>query len=130
MPRHEFFPSPYRRLHTLTGEEFSVEEGAVVYTGEEPIAAGIVRLEIPPDSSLTITEAKRAIEAAGAFEARVTKARAESVRRREHDLTTGMALPEAVREWIEQKPDLLPLTEQIIAEAMRVEAVLREGGVG
>jgi len=128
--------TPYRRLVTLSEDDFirelDDEELLLDAALEESVQGAIVRLEIPAGSTLTIAEAQRAIDAAGAFEARVSKARAETERRRESGVTHGQPLDAQIRAWLEQKPDLQPLTEQIIAEALRIEEALRqaEGGAG
>jgi DNA repair exonuclease SbcCD nuclease subunit len=121
----ETIPTPYRQLVTLTEADFI--DPASLVAGVIPVGA-IVRFDIPASSTLTIDEAKRAIEAAGAFEVRVTKARAESVRRRETAVTSEMNSTDALREWLAQKPDLHPLTDALIVEALRVEEAM--GGVG
>ena len=128
----EFIPSPYRRLTTLSVDDL-VREGIdgdellLDAALEEAVSGALVRLEIPADSTLTIAEAVRTIEEAGAFEARVTKARAETERRRETGVTHGQPLDEQIRAWLEQKPDLHPLTEAIIAEGLNIEEVVRGG---
>jgi len=125
----EIIPTPYRRLHTLTGDDFDVdvEDGSVFYAAEDPIAAGIVRLEIPAGSALTVEEARRALEAAGAFEARVTKGRVETQRRRESAVSSEMSAAEALRAWLETKPDLHPIADALVTEAIRVEEALGGG---
>jgi len=120
MSRHEFFPTPFRRLQTLALSDFT-EEGLLLDAIGDQLVGAIVRFEIPLDSALTIDEARRAIEAAGAFEAKVTKARAETVRRRESEISAGMGLREAVLAWIEQHPDIQPLSQALLIEAVRVE---------
>ena len=118
----ESIPSPYRKLVTLSLSDLS-EDGASV-NPTIPVAGAIVRLEIPPESTLTADEARRAIEAAGAFEARVTKARSETMRRRDSDISASMGPVEALREWLAGKPDIQPLTDALITEALRVEEAL------
>jgi len=125
------FPTPYRRLVTIHISDFSetmTEEACLPLRYPEKLIGAIVRLEIPPDSRLTVDEARRAIDAAGAFEARVTKARSETVRRRESEISASMGFTEALEEWLKQKPDLRPLSDAIITEAHQVDAALREGG--
>lgn len=111
--------TPSRRLRTLSLNDFN-EDGTVLSDVKE----SIVRFEIPPDSMLSVEEARRAIEAAGAVEARVTKGRAETKLRREVELTAGMDLPTAIRLWTGQKPDLAALTEDLVSVAGEVA----EGG--
>jgi len=123
----QFVETPYRRLVTLSADDFIVkfENGEVI----KPLDGAIVRFDIPADSTLTVAEVRKALEEAGAFEARVTQERAESERHiRASDLTHGMALPEQLNEWLKLKPQLQPLTEALIAEALKVEAALGEGG--
>lgn len=117
-------PTPYRRLVTITPEEAASLDHDLL---RSRLADTIVRLEIPPDSTLTVDEARRAIEAAGAFDARVTKARSETVRRRESQVSAGMGPAEALREWLAQKPDLHPFTDALLVEALRVEEALGGG---
>jgi len=126
----QFIETPFRKLVTLSASDFQVRDDGSADWECEPFPNGaIVRLEIPPGSTLTIAEAVRAIEAAGAFEARVTKPRAETERRRETGVTHGMGLEEQLRAWLKQKPELQPLTEAIIAEALKIEEAVRGGAV-
>ena len=127
MSRHEFFPTPFRRLQTLALSDFT-EEGLLLDAIGDQLVGTIVRLEIPPDSTLTVDEARRAIEAAGAFEARVTKPRAETVRRRKTEISAAMGPAEALREWVQQKPELVPILDDLLAEAGGVEEKLAGGG--
>ncbi len=128
MPRHEFIPTPYRRLVTLSVDDFvreGIDDDEVLLLDaemEEAVTDAIVRLELPPDSQITIAQALKAIEGAGCFEARVTQARAESERRRDTGVTHAQPLVEQIRAFLVQRPELHPLTEPIIAEALKVEA--------
>jgi len=129
---HGFQESPYRKLVTLSAEDLVLnafdEPPLLDAAMEECVPGAIIRLELPPDSEITIGQARRAIEEAGAFEVTVTQARAESERRvRESGITHAQPVDEQLREWLKLKPDLHPLTEQIIAEAMRIEQVLSRG---
>lgn len=121
-----FFPAPYRRFVTLDAEQDFEKEGKLAADAPS-IEDAIVRVDLPPYCPFTVAQAQKAIEAAGAFEARVTQARAETERRRETGLTHGMALDEQLRAWLELKPDLDPLTDQIIGEAMVIEEAVRGG---
>jgi len=125
----QFIETPYRRLVTLTAEDFQVRDDGSTDVECEPIPEGaIVRLEIPAASWLTVEDARRAIEAAGAFEARVIKGRAETQRRRESAVSSEMSAAEALRAWLETKPDLHPIADALVTEAIRVEGALGGGG--
>lgn len=126
MQRQEFIPTPYRRLVTLTLGDLT-ENGDALLPGLN-IRGAIVRFEIPASSTLSASDARRVIEAAGAFETRIAQAHAESVRRREHGVTAGLSPAEALDAWLEQKPDLKPLRDDLQAEAAQVEAAIQAGG--
>jgi len=120
-------PTPFRKLVTLTASDFQVSDDGSDWECEPFPDGAIVRLELPPDSPITVAQALQTIEEAGAFEARVTKARAETERRRETDMSHGMALPEQIDEWLKGRPDYLPHRDALVAEALKIEEAVSNG---
>lgn len=113
--------TPYRRLVTIdAGDQDAV--------AEIPDGA-IVRLRLPQAMADQQRDLVRALEAAGAFEVRVEVERAETVRRREAAVSHEMPLDEAIRAWLKQKPELEALADELIAEALKVEAAVAGEGV-
>ena len=120
-----FFPTPYRRLVTLTwpDDRQAFEDSSI---SAFPVENAIVCLRVPQADADQVREMVARLEAAGAYEVRIEIERAETVRRREVEVH-GLSLPDQITAWLAQKPDLHPLTEALIAEAMRVEAAMGGG---
>jgi exonuclease SbcD len=117
-------PTPYRHLVTL---EFGLD--ITEYPDTSQVPGAIVRARVAAGSAWQVSEIPRELQALGAYEVRVEIERAETVRRRETEISASMGPMEALREWLAQKPDLHPLTDALITEAMRVEEALG-GGAG
>jgi exonuclease SbcD len=120
VPLVERVATPHRTFMTL-------EAGAPMPPAEH-LSGAIVRVRVPQAADVDMGQLRRDLEAAGVHEYQIETQRAEAVRRRAVEVSAETALDDALRAWLEQMPDLQPLTEQIIAEAMRIEAALREGG--
>ncbi len=116
--------TPYRRFVTV---EFGND---AALPSPEELAGAIVRVRIPQAHDVDFTALRRELEAAGVHEYQVETERAEAVRRRAVAMSSEMALDEAIKAWIEQRPDLQPMTEILLAEAHSIEAALcAEGSI-
>jgi hypothetical protein len=122
MLRSTFVPTPYRRFVTV-----ELGDGAALPPAEE-LTGAIVRVRIPQANDVDFTTLRRELEAAGVHEYQVETQRAEAVRRRAVEVSSEMALEDAIKAWLEQRPDLQPMTEALLAEARTVEQALQEGG--
>jgi len=114
--------TPYRRFVTV-----ELGDGAALPPPEE-LAGAIVRVRIPQANGVDFNALRRDLEAAGVHEYQVETQRAEAVRRRAVEVSSEMALEDALKAWLEQRPDLQPMTEALLAEARTVEQALQEGG--
>jgi exonuclease SbcD len=115
--------TPYRRFVTV-----ELGNGAALPSSEE-LAGAIVRVRIPQAQDVDFNALRRELESAGVHEYQIETERAEAVRRRAVAMSSEMALDEALKTWLEQRPDLEPMTEALLAEAHNVETVLTtEGG--
>jgi exonuclease SbcD len=117
----EFVPTPYRRFVTV-----ELNNGTPLPASAE-LAGAIVRVRVPQAGDVDFTQLRRDLEAAGVHEFQIETQRAEAVRRRAVDVSSEMALEEAIKAWLEQQPDLKPLAEALLAEARSVEAALSDG---
>jgi exonuclease SbcD len=116
-------PTPHRRFLTI-----DLGNGSVMPTPEE-LAGAIVRVRVPQANDVDFAALRRDLEAAGVHEYQVETQRAETVRRRAVDVSSEMALEEAIRAYLKQRPDLEPMADAIIAEARLVEQAVVAGGV-
>jgi exonuclease SbcD len=114
--------TPHRRFVTV-----ELGEGAVLPSPEE-LAGAIVRVRIPQAQEMDFNALRRELEAAGVHEYQIETERAEAVRRRAVEMSSEMALDEAIKVWLEQRPDLQPMTEALLAEAHNVETALTTAG--
>jgi exonuclease SbcD len=116
--------TPYRRFVTV-----ELGNDAALPSPEE-LAGAIVRVRIPQAQDVDFTALRRELEAAGVHEYQVETERAEAVRRRAVEMSSEMAFDDAIKAWLEQRPDLQPMTEVLLAEAHNIEAALNaEGGL-
>ena len=126
--RMEPIATPFRRLVTLGPEDFD-EEGALraPHAMVSELSGAIVRLRLPQ----VIGDRQRAmtatLEQSGAVEVRVEIERAEVQARRETGVSSEMSAAQALDAWLEQKPDLKPLRDELQEEAARVEAAMGGG---
>jgi exonuclease SbcD len=118
----EWVSTPYRRFVTI-----ELGDGAALPPPEE-LAGAIVRVRVPQANDVNFNALRRDLEAAGVHEYQVETQRAETVRRRAVEVSSEMALDEAIKAWLEQRPDLKPMAEALLAEAHNVEQAL-QGGV-
>jgi exonuclease SbcD len=118
----DWVATPYRRFVTI-----DLEDGAALPPADE-LAGAIVRVRVPQANDVDFNALRRDLEAAGVHEYQVETERAEAVRRRAVEVSSKMALEEAIKAWLEQRPDLQPMTEALLAEARVVEQALQEGG--
>jgi exonuclease SbcD len=114
--------TPYRRFVTI-----DLGDGTALPPADE-LAGAIVRVRVPQANDVDFNALRRDLEAAGVHEYQVETERAEAVRRRAVEVSSKMALEEAIRAWLEERPDLKPMTEALLAEARSVEQTLQEGG--
>jgi len=118
----EFVSSPFRRLVTLDyAADFAQAEDLF---SEGEFAGAIVRLRIPAAMADRQRDLVADLEAAGAFEVRVEIEKIETPRRRETGVSSEMSAEQALRAWIAEHSELVPLTEELVAEAARVEEAL------
>lgn len=123
MHRAEFFETPYRRLVTIAPRDTALAL-------PDEIEGVVIRLQVPAALAEHAREFRQTLEAAGAHEVRVEIERAETQRRRETGISAEMNPIEALRTWLETKPEIHPLADALIVEAIRIEEALREGGAG
>lgn len=119
----EQIPTPHRRFLTI-----DLGNGHAFPTADE-LAGAIVRVRVPQASEVDFTALRRGLEAAGVHEYQVETQRAETVRRRAVAVSSEMALEDAVKAYLEQRPELQPLTDALIAEAHVIEQAVMAGGV-
>jgi len=112
--RHEFIPTPYRKLVTLRAGEFPPDLYLPPGT--------IVRLQVPAAWGGNLGELRAGLEAAGMAEVRVEVERAESVRRREVAITAQSDLPTALDGYLVQKLDYQPMRDELLGVAQEVVA--------
>jgi len=115
-------PTPHRRFLTI-----DLGNGAVLPTPDE-LAGAIVRVRVPQAGDVDFTALRRELEAAGVHEYQVETQRAETVRRRAVAVSSEMALEDAIRAYLEQRPELQPMADALIAEARVVEQAVIAGG--
>lgn len=116
--------TPYRRFVTV-----ELSDGVALPSLEE-LTDAIVRVRIPQAQDVDFNALRRELEEAGVHEYQIETERAEAVRRRAIGVSSEMALEEAIKAWLEQRPDLQPMTEALLAEAHNVESALSaEGGL-
>ncbi len=116
--------TPYRRFVTV-----ELGNDAALPSPEE-LAGAIVRVRIPQAHDVDFTALRRELEAAGVHEYQIETERAEAMRRRAVAMSSEMALDEAIKAWLEQRPDLQPMTEMLLAEAHSIEAAFcAEGSI-
>ena len=116
----ESVPTPHRRFMTL-------DAGSPLPAAEQ-LSGATVRVRVPQAGDIDIDQLRRDLEAAGVHEYQVETQRAETVRRRAVEVSSEMALEEAIKAWLEQRPDLKPMMDAILAEARAVEQALSAGG--
>jgi len=118
--------TPYRRFITIGLDDLD-EDGRLLHP--EALAGAIVRVRLPEGcAAIRDPQFRRDLEAAGAYEYQIETQRAETVRRRAVEVSSEMALDEALKAWLAQRPDRKPMTEAVLAEARTVEQALQEGG--
>ena len=115
--------TPHRRFLTI-----DLGNGSVMPTPEE-LAGAIVRVRVPQASDVDFTALRRELEAAGVHEYQVETQRAETVRRRAVAVSSEMALEDAIKAYLEQRPELQPMADALLAEARVVEQAVAAGGV-
>jgi len=115
-------PTPHRRFLTI-----DLTNGAVMPTPDE-LAGAIVRVRVPQASDVDFTALRRELEAAGVHEYQVETQRAETVRRRAVAVSSEMALDDAIKAYLEQRPELQPMADALLAEARVVEQAVIAGG--
>jgi len=118
----EQIPTPYRRFLTI-----DLGNGHVLPTPDE-LAGAIVRVRVPQAAEVDFTALRRDLEAAGVHEYQVETQRAETVRRRAVAVSSEMALEEAIKAYLEQRPELQPMADALIGEARVVEQQILLGG--
>jgi DNA repair exonuclease SbcCD nuclease subunit len=116
-------PTPHRRFITI-----DLGNGHVLPPPDE-LAGAIVRVRVPQAAEVDFTALRRDLEAAGVHEYQVETQRAETVRRRAVAVSSEMAVEEAIRAYLQQRPELQPMADALIAEARLVEQVVVAGGV-
>ena len=116
----EWVSTPYRRFVTI-----DLGDGSALPPAEE-LAGAIVRVRVPQADDVDFNALRRDLEAAGVHEYQVETQRAETVRRRAVEVSSEMALEEAIKAWLEQRPDLKPMMDAILAEAHEIERQLTE----
>ena len=119
----EWVATPYRRFVTV-----DLGDGTSLPPPEE-LAGAIVRVRVPQAEDVDFNALRRDLETAGVHEYQVETQRAEAVRCRAVEVSSEMALEEAIKAWLEQRPDLKPMMEALLVEAHTVEQALQEGGV-
>jgi len=114
--------TPHRRFLTI-----DLGNGNVLPAADE-LRGAIVRVRIPADNGIDMSQLRHDLEAAGVHEYQMETQRAEAVRRRAVDVSSEMALEEAIKAYLEQHPDLGDLAEALLAEARAVEQAVTAGG--
>jgi len=118
----EQIATPHRRFLTI-----DLGNGSVMPTPDE-LAGAIVRVRVPQASDVDFAALRRDLEAAGVHEYQVETQRAETVRRRAVAVSSEMALEDAIKAYLQQRPELQPMADALLAEARVVEqAVVAEG---
>ncbi len=113
-------PTPHRRFLTV-----QAGNGHVLPTPDE-LAGAIVRVRVPQAAEVDFTALRCDLEAAGVHEYQVETQRAETVRRRAVAVSSNMALEDAIRAYLEQRPELMPVRDDLLAEAHRIEVLSAE----
>lgn len=119
-------PTPYRRFVTLEFEEDAPWHPAMPPEVFAECKDAIVRVRVRQAADVDLRRLREQLEAAGVHEYQVETQRAETVRRRAVAVSSEMALDQALTAWLEQRPELKPMTEALLAEARNVERALQE----
>lgn len=117
----ESIPTPYRRHITL-----EVQNGVPLPIGPE-LEGAVVRVNIPAGMGADAMGIRAEIEAAGAYECSVSVERAETLRRRDVDVSAGMPVDAALKAWLTENPEFVPMADELVAEAQALEAILAGG---
>jgi DNA repair exonuclease SbcCD nuclease subunit len=117
----EQIPTPHRRFLTI-----DLGNGHALPTPDE-LAGAIVRVRVPQAAEVDFTALRRDLEAAGVHEYQVETQRAETVRRRAVAVSSEMAIEEAIKAYLEQRPELQPMADALLAEARVVEQAVAGG---
>ena len=89
------------------------------------LADTILRVRIGAAESIDLVELRRRLDAAQVHEYQIETERAETVRRRA-EISSDTGLEEALRMWLETRPDFEPMADALVAEAATIEETLRE----
>ena len=117
----EFVPTPHRKFLTIDADEAMRGDAAPPY-----LAGTILRVRIGPGESVDLVELRRRLDTVCVSEFAIETERAEAVRRRA-DITEQTGVEEALRAWLATRPDLEPLADALVAEAVLIEEQIREG---
>lgn len=116
--------TPYRPFVTLDMTGDPAPDLVEVIRLAGGIEKAIVRIVAGKWTAEAIGWAKQ-VEDAGAVEVSLTLEAADPTRRRVVEVTEEMGSKEALSAWLDQRPDLAPVREGILAEAGAIEEELR-----
>ena len=106
-------PTPYRHFLTLTPAS-ALEIGS--------LAGAIVRVKCEQADATDLVALRKHLEAAGASEIQIETQRAETVRRHATAISADTAFEQSLDAWLEQRPELKPMREELLAEGRAVES--------
>lgn len=108
----EFYPTPARQFVTLEAQG---------YPWPDQVPQGsVIRLRVPAEWQSEVGRYRNVLESYGAAEVSVEIERAETVRRREVDITAQSDLGAALDGYLAQHPDYLPMRDELLGVAQEV----------
>jgi len=113
--------TPFTRFVTIDIEGPRVE----LFT--EEVGGASIRVRLPEAMAHEAAAITKTLEEAGANEVRIEVVRAEAAPHRATEVSEQMAVAEAIQAWLKQRPDLEPLTPDVMAEVQRLEADTGQG---
>ena len=116
--KYEKVLTPHRRFVTVD------LEGDDGLPPAAELTDAIVRVRIGAAADVDMAALRQELEAAGVHEYQISTERAEAVRRRDTDMSAGMDVGAALREWLKHHPDFEPLADELVAEAQAVETAI------
>jgi exonuclease SbcD len=115
-------PTPHTRFVTIEIKAPPVE----LFT--EEIGGACIRVRLAEAMAHEAGAIAKTLQEAGANEVRIEVVRAEAGLHRASQVSEQMAAAEAIEAWLKERPDLEPLTADVLAEAQAVETALGKGG--
>ena len=111
--------TPYRQFIT-----FDFDGSDRIYGFDETLKDAIVRVRIAASEAdnYDVKELEKTLEKCGVFEYKIEVEQAAALHHRHSTVSAAMSLSEALGEWLKLHPDYQPLAEELVSEAVSIEA--------